>query len=175
MANFQATPHATTGATPFELLRGRKIRTKLNVLPVSTDVKTYSEIENTVTCKQKKCKDYTDQRRGAKVPNFRENDWVRIKKPENVHKGSARYTAPFLVRSRVGPNTFLLEGGKKWNVSRLTGVPNEVLISLGKTPEGKPNIQPPAQGHVEEQRMSPRRSVRVPKQPAWLKDFVLEK
>ncbi|ROJ30492.1 hypothetical protein DPX16_23573 [Anabarilius grahami] len=46
------------------------MRTKLNVLPVSTEGKTYSEIENTVTCKQQKCKAYTDQRRGAKVPKF---------------------------------------------------------------------------------------------------------
>lgn len=149
------------------------MRTKLNVLPVGTEVKTYSEIENTVTCKQQKCKAYTDQRRGAKVPKFKEKDLVRIKKPEHVHKGSTRYTAPCLVRRRVGPNTFLLEDGKKWNASRLTGVPNEELISLGKMTEGKPNVQPQAQGDVKEQ--SPRRSARVPKQQAWMKDFVLEK
>lgn len=173
LRNYRATPHATTGATPFELLRGRKMRTKLNVLPVSAEVKKYPEIENTVTCKQQKCKVYTDQRKGAKVPKFKEKDWVRVKKPEHVHKGSTRYTAPCLVRRRVGPNTFLLEYGKKWNASRLTGVPNEVFISLGKTTEEKPNVQPQAQGDVKEQ--SPRRSARVLKQPAWMKDFVLEK
>nr|XP_055067930.1 uncharacterized protein K02A2.6-like [Misgurnus anguillicaudatus] len=171
--NFRATPHATTGATPFELLRGRKMRTKLDVLPVSMRAKTRSEISDTVARKQQKCKDYTDKKRGARVPTFKEKDWVRIKKPEHVRKGSSKYTAPCLVKKRVGPNTVLLEDGKKWNASRLTGVPNEVLLSLGETPEGKISVQHHA--HVNEQQTSPRRSVRVPKQPVWLKDFVLEK
>jgi len=47
---------------------------------------------------------------------------VIIKKPEHVHKGSTRYTAPCLVIRRIGPNTFLLEDGKKYNASRLMGV-----------------------------------------------------
>lgn len=77
------------------------------------------------------------------------------------------------MKRRVGPNTFLLDDGNKWNVSHLTGVLNEVLISLGKIPEGEPTLQP--QAHEKEQQTIPRRSVRVPKQPAWLKDFVLKK
>ncbi|KAI2663987.1 putative mitochondrial protein [Labeo rohita] len=77
--SFGATAHATTGATPYELLRGRA---KLNVLPVS------------------RCEDT--------IPKVH---WLK---------------------RRAGPNTFLLDEGKKWNTPRLAGVPNEVLISLEK-------------------------------------------
>lgn len=62
--NYRATPHATTGASPFELLRNRKMRTKLNILSVSQKGKKNAQIKKTVKQKQNKMKDYTDKKTG---------------------------------------------------------------------------------------------------------------
>lgn len=36
LKNYRAMPHATTGTSPFELIRGRKMNTKLNTLSATT-------------------------------------------------------------------------------------------------------------------------------------------
>ena len=42
LPNYRATQHATTGVTPFELLRHRKMRTNLHVHPVSHNIKRHT-------------------------------------------------------------------------------------------------------------------------------------
>ena len=108
LQNYRATQHATTGATPFELLRHRKMRTKLHVLPFSHNIKTHSQVKETAKQRQQKGKEYTDRRVGAKVPAFQANDTVRVRRPEHVPKGSSRLTEPLTIINKVGPNTYLL-------------------------------------------------------------------
>lgn len=48
LQNYCATQHATTGAIPFQLLRNRKMRTKLQVLSVSHNIKTHMQVKEAV-------------------------------------------------------------------------------------------------------------------------------
>ncbi|KAK7889395.1 hypothetical protein WMY93_024955 [Mugilogobius chulae] len=69
---YRATPHATTATSPYELLYGRKMRTKLNILPLPPCTSTVDEFaQDTVLKKQNKMQRYTDSKRGAQVPSFR--------------------------------------------------------------------------------------------------------
>lgn len=61
-----STPHATTGVSPFELLHGRRMRTKLNVTfhsPANTFQP--AAVRKRVVIKQSQMKRYTDAKRGA--------------------------------------------------------------------------------------------------------------
>ncbi len=85
LQNYRATPHATTGASPFELLRGRKMRTKLNTLPATTDgEEAWRGLRDRVHRVQQKIKQYTDQKRGAKPPPFKCGDRVRVRKSMQI-------------------------------------------------------------------------------------------
>ncbi len=117
---YRATPHATTGISPYELLYGRKMRTKLNILPLHSDL---AAVCANVKKKQDKMKQYTDRKCSARTPLFDVGGRVRIRLPREISKGHPRFSAPVRVEKRVGPNTFLLSDGKKWNAAHLAYSP----------------------------------------------------
>ncbi len=171
--NYRATQQATTGATPFELLRNRKMRTKLHVLPVSHNIKTPSQVKETVKQKQQKSKFYTDRKVGAKVPRFQVNDTVRVQRPEHVTKGSSRFTEPLTVIKRVGPNTYLLSDGRKWNASKLAFFPKEALACTATDNETTiDGFMVPDDANHNAPEPGPRQSQRTRNSPRWLTGFV---
>ncbi|ROI16643.1 hypothetical protein DPX16_22620 [Anabarilius grahami] len=106
---YRATPHATTGVSPYELLYGRKIRTKINILPLHGEGKCdLSAVREKVKKKQDKMKRYIDHKCGARNPLFDVGGTVKIRLPHATLKGHPRYFAPVRVEKRVGPNTFLI-------------------------------------------------------------------
>ncbi|KAG1952105.1 retrotransposable element [Pimephales promelas] len=124
---YRATPHATTGVSPYELLYGRKMRTKLNILPLQGEGKCdLAAVRENVEKKQDKMKLYTDHRRGARNPLFGVGGKVRIRLPRATPKGHPRFSAPVRVEERVGTNTFLLSDGKKWNAAHLAYSPEMI-------------------------------------------------
>ncbi|KAF7667665.1 hypothetical protein LDENG_00052210 [Lucifuga dentata] len=78
-----ATPHVT-GVSPFELLHGQRMYTKLNVLPAppatgKVDLgKVDTEVRKQVSLRQAKMKAYTDTKREVRTPPFKEGDKVHI-------------------------------------------------------------------------------------------------
>ncbi len=68
---YRAISHAATGLSPFELFCGRKMHTCLNILPLVTG---RSVVSQKVSLSQKKIKAYTDSRRRARTPNFKQGD-----------------------------------------------------------------------------------------------------
>ncbi len=79
---YRATPHATTGVSPYELLYGRKMRTKLNILPLHSEEKSdLAAVRANVKKKQDKMKQYTDCKRSARTPLFDVGWKVRIRLP----------------------------------------------------------------------------------------------
>lgn len=159
LQNYRATPHATTGVSPSELLHNRKMRTKLDIFPVKGKNDKCATVRDTVEVRQKKWKEYTDERRGAKAPMFKPGDWVRVKRPDHVHKGTSKFTAPLRIQKQIGPGTFVLSDNRKWNASRLTH------YSAGL---GFPAVEPAHTAPV-----TCKRSNRVTNPPSWLKDFHL--
>lgn len=84
LKNYRAPPHATTGESPFLLLKGRPMRTKLNVLPPKDSPHEYTQVRARVAQQQNKSKQYTDCKRGSKFLNVQIGDKVRIRKPFHV-------------------------------------------------------------------------------------------
>lgn len=112
LQNYSATAHATTGESPFELLRGRPMRTKLDVLPPPTDKGKYDHVAVRVAIWQEKSKRYMDRKGGAKASKVTVGDKVRVCKPFRVGKGERQYTEPMSVEQQTGLSTFVLSDGK---------------------------------------------------------------
>ena len=64
---YRSTSHSTTGISPCELLVGRKMRTRLNILPLLPFSKDDASLSRRVTAQQNKMRTYTDFRRGVRV------------------------------------------------------------------------------------------------------------
>ena len=157
---YRATPHATTGSSPFELLHGRSMRTKLTVLPPAPEYTPplNADIRHRVSEQQRKMKIYADTRRGARPPAFQKGDKVRIRNPLHVMKGHRRYTDPLTISEKVGDSTYILSNGKTWNASHLTAFPDTAATTGQETVELGADRSP-----------RPRRNIQ---RSGWLKDYV---
>lgn len=74
--DYRSTPHATTGVTPSELLHGRWMRTKLQVMDFEMKKTDSRMVCERVKRIQDKVKKYTDNRRHAKISRFQPGDLV---------------------------------------------------------------------------------------------------
>ncbi|XP_039602201.1 uncharacterized protein K02A2.6-like [Polypterus senegalus] len=155
-----ATPHATTGVSPFELLHGRQMRTKLTILPpTSSGLQSASDVRTTVEQHQNRMKVYTDAKRGARLPSFKTGDKVRVRNPLHVPKGHQKFSNPVTINKKLGAHTYILSDGKTWNASHLVAFPD-----CASTPAQK-EVNPPELP----QSPRPKRSTHPPN---WLKDYV---
>ncbi|KAL3973851.1 tissue factor pathway inhibitor [Sarotherodon galilaeus] len=166
LQNYRATAHATTGAAPFQLLRGRPMRTKLNVLPFPKDTGQYDQVRARVFHQQRRSKRYTDAKRGAKPPQLVVGDRVRIRKPFRVGKGERQFTDPLSVQQQTGLSTFILSDGKRWNAARLSlcRAENAEPLQAGKEVENNTRDTP----------KRPSVPNRPRQLPAWTKDYVMK-
>ncbi|KAJ8336764.1 hypothetical protein SKAU_G00379840 [Synaphobranchus kaupii] len=154
---YRATPHATTGSSPFELLHGRPRRTKLTLLtPAPECTAAKMDIRHRVSQQQRKMKAYTDAKRGARPPAFQKGDRVRVRNPLHVPKGHQRFSAPLTIREKVGDSTYILSNGKTWNASHLTVFPDTATTD---------------EDTVESQVDRSPRPRRNSCQPGWLRDY----
>lgn len=160
---YRATPHAATSTSPYELLYGRKMRTKLDILPLPSATSSMDVSARHAVQRQSKMKQYTDTKRGARMPSFRPGERVRIRKPHHVPKAHPRFTSPVTVRERKGPNTFLLSDGKTWNANHLA----HTSPVAGQDCDASRLLHPHA-SHSPSQRQP-----RVKHKPKWHKDYVM--
>ncbi|KAL6478460.1 hypothetical protein MHYP_G00142950 [Metynnis hypsauchen] len=115
LMDYRATPHAT----PSELLYGRRMKTKLQVMDLPAKKVGDSMVRQRVTIKQNKTKQYTDARRNAKPSKFKSGDLVRIRKSWAVRKGDQKFSQPRAVVEMKGMDSYLLDDGRIRNASRL--------------------------------------------------------
>ncbi len=73
--------------------------------------------------RQKRSKQYTDWKRGAKTPKLTVGDNVRMHKPLSLQQ-------------QTGPNTFILSAGRRWYSAHLSLCPERLEASSQvETPE----------------------------------------
>lgn len=97
-------PHSVTGATPFELLTGRKFRGFFPSMFGSTRHKLDRDdiVESDASAKLRSST-YTDGKRGAKSSDIREGDWVTLSNKHMKDKLDAPFTRDrFQVLTRCG-------------------------------------------------------------------------
>ncbi|RXM91343.1 hypothetical protein EOD39_21276 [Acipenser ruthenus] len=121
-------------------------------------------VQDNLLRKQEKSKAYTDVRRRAKVPVFKQVDYVRVRKPEHVKKRTAKFTDPVRVQRKIGPSTYVLGDGKTWNASHLTLYLETALVSQTEVPR--------ATEQCDTTPTSPVRSKPIRRPSAWQEDFV---
>lgn len=110
LTTYRSTPHRATGRSPFELLRGRKMRTKMSVRSQST---------SRDRAIQDHVQKYQDTYRKDEAPTrLKVGDWVRTKLP-SVGKGKPGYSEPLEIVRSKGPHTFVLSNGAVWNDRKL--------------------------------------------------------
>ena len=79
----ETSTHSTTGVSPSELLHGRLMGTKLQVIDMPVPPSDSERVKD----KQRKMKKYTDAKRHANSTDFHPGDKVRVRKPWRVKKG----------------------------------------------------------------------------------------
>ena len=135
---YRATPHATTGRSPSELLHGRQLRTELeNAVARSsrpTLVADDSEVRARVCKRQKRMKELHDRR--SRKPNIKVGDIVRYRLMPKPRKGQPRFSKPCLVTAQRGPVSFELEGGIRVHAERLSPCRAAVCRSTIPEPAG---------------------------------------
>ncbi len=138
------------------------MRTKLNILPLHSEGKSdLAAVRANVKKKQDKMKQYTDCKRSARTPLFDVGGRVRIRLPRATPKGHPRFSAPVRVEKRVGPNTFLLSDGKKWNAAHLAYSPGLTDCASNMLQQTLNNTHNPATVS------------RMRRKPNWHKDYLI--
>lgn len=89
---YRATPHVTTGMSPFQLMYGRKMRTKLSIQPKLTAAQEDHELRDRVTKKQLHLKTY--------MPSL-----LRVRNPVHVKKGKSKFSEPLKVTQQKAPHS----------------------------------------------------------------------
>ena len=130
LSAYHTTPNTTTGKTPFQLMRGRCAKTKLQIIPTENVVDDHEQIAKRVLSKQNRYKAYHDSKPCVKVSNVKVGDYVRMKNPRHVGKGEVKYSKNMEV-VKVNGSCVTLKDGGKWNMSKIvkcttTNVPNHV-------------------------------------------------
>ncbi len=77
---YRATSHAITGVSPFDLLHGRKMRTRLAVLKPSPSAHEPAQLKQHVSAQQNAMKAHFDRKHRVQHSAFQKGDKVRIKK-----------------------------------------------------------------------------------------------
>lgn len=87
---YHAATHSTTGKAPMELMYGRKMRTKLPVVP--SIAAEYEEVKEKDTVEKEKGKQYADNKRRAKPTDIETGDQVLVKRTRKEHKLNSDYS-----------------------------------------------------------------------------------
>ena len=113
LMNYRATPHPGTGQSPFQLLRGRGMRTPLDVMAPerAEDAPLRKHAEEY----QRAYKERYD-RRSRGLPRWRPGDWVKVKVPNG--KGR-KFGPPVQVARQTGPVSYRLVNGERVHARRL--------------------------------------------------------
>lgn len=91
------------------------MQTKLDIVPVAHVPNT--SVHDTVEKKQAMMKQYIDTKRHACTPSFAQGEKVGVRILHFVPEAHPKFSAPLTVEECVGPNTFLLSDGKRWNAT----------------------------------------------------------
>lgn len=123
---YRRTVHPATGFAPSLLLHGRIHRSRLDVqdMPTREAPANFSEqraqLPERVQVYQDKMKHYSDRRRAVRRPQFQSGQAVRVFKPIHQDKLHSKYTEPQRIQTQIGPATYRMEDGRRWNAAKLT-------------------------------------------------------
>ena len=177
ITTYNATPQATTGKSPAELLHGKRMRTKLDVVgKTAEEEEGDDQTRERVTRIQNKQKTYADERRAARTEEIQPGDWVRCRKPQ-ARKGQSKYGQPVQVKEKIGANSYRTEDGRTWHRNSIVranqsqAMPSQPVLADDSAESDN------GESEDEEWRTPPEtrtpREQRRRRRPRYLEDFVL--
>ena len=179
LAAYRATPQATTGRSPTELMCGRKMVLPLEVLKSKPRTHVhFTDPTPRVEKQQRKQKQYADEKRRAQPSQLSAGDWVRVRVQVRNSKLDKSWSEPKRIKQMIGESTALLEDGTRWNALqlRLDRDPHPEDDDDGWS-ELEPNQQPvPEAKQTAIKPVDPpvnRRPVRSHKPQSYLRDYEL--
>lgn len=175
---YRTTPHSVTGATPSEMLMGRKIRTKLPEIQFSLNDE---EVRDRDMIMKEKSKSYTDEHRKAEESTLKPGDKVLLKQ-DRENKLSTRFEhEPYTVVHKQGTQVHVESADKITKIRNSTHVKKfiepeiELSTDYDTTEEIMSEQSADSEVHDQTTESAPalRRSSRVVTRPKKLDDFVV--
>ncbi|XP_052561940.1 uncharacterized protein K02A2.6-like [Culex pipiens pallens] len=111
---YHMTDHPTTGKSPSELMYGRRIKSKLPVLPCFAETNSAARDRDRIV--KEKGKEYTNRKRRAQHSDLSAGDKVYVKRMQKDNKLSTNYSPEqFVVVSKLGSEVVVqsLKSGQK--------------------------------------------------------------
>ena len=170
---YRSTPHSTTGVSPFELMTGRKMRTRLSTVDsVPAESQMHSSTRDADALAKLKAKKAADRQRGARDSVINPGDTVLVdakRAPKN--KLSTTFEKePYTVKARQGSEVIC--GNEQHELRRNVAVTRKITspeVDAGTertlTPPEVQQTNPPSLPST------PCRPKRNTKPPAWMKDY----
>lgn len=158
LLTYHSTSHSTTGKSPAELMFGRKIRSKLPVIPpVALDDEDIRDRDKTA---KEKGKIYGDHKRKAKDSGIEVGDRVLVKRMKKSNKLDADFSPEeFEVIRKVGGDTTVrsCQSGKEYR---------RIVTHLKKVISPEPMVV------VRDSEKGDRRTKRVTSEPVRFQDYI---
>ena len=106
LMGYRDIPHPATGVTSYEVLMGRKVRTKLDNITSPSQNELNDMIEEKDKCYKDKLKEYADRKRGTKEHSFVVGDYVLLEQKKK-NKWTTAYEPAFY-------NIYRINGSSVW-------------------------------------------------------------
>ena len=128
LQNYRGTVHPATGMTPFSLMRGREMRTGLDILPLP--VQPRPQLSAKVRRYQGSYKRRYDARRASSIPKWKVGDSVFVR-----HHRTGKVTGtPVRVDRQTGPVSYQLADGQRVHARRLLAASATECEPAGQAP-----------------------------------------
>ena len=121
LSSYRATVHPATGLSPFRAMRGREMRTVLDIVPVpEVSGEVGQQVADRARNYQAGYKQRYDARRSGKFPSWKRGDRVRVRNPRT---GKVTGEPAVSIQKQTGPVSFRLEDGQRVHARRLFPAP----------------------------------------------------
>ena len=118
LQTYRSTVHPATGFSPFRLMRGRDMRTGLDVLPLPAQPR--PQLSERVQRYQTGYKQRFDARCAARTPEWKVGDSVFVR---HHRTGKLTGRVPVKIQDQTGPVSFRLADGQRVHARRLVRAP----------------------------------------------------
>ena len=141
LRQYRATPHSTTGISPYEALNQRKLKTTLPEVTPPVRQQTIVETQNNLAQRdaeqKKKIKAYADQKLGVRESNIKLGDTVLVKQPKANKLSTPFNPVPLVVEEKQGSMITASDGHKTVtrNSSMFKVVPSHIEHTGNHTQE----------------------------------------
>ena len=167
--NYRATPHATTGMTPAELLLGRALKTRV---PEIIPSKPNRKVQIRDRKQKEKMKYYADLRRNAKDGNLKIGDDVLVKQPKQNKLSTPYSPEPYQVIKQKGSMITVKNDDKKEMTRNSSFFKKIEAADTSNSEDTTETTYDPMPEEPITSQQEPRRSNGDRRPPAYLNDYV---